>query len=243
MRPIENVIREIQSLPSKHLFFADSTLTCNPTYTKTLFDHMKALNKTFSCYGNINTLGKDEHLLKAAQEAGCTLWLIGFESINQQTIENSGKRTNLVTEYASAIKKIHDYGMMIMGLFIFGFDTDHPQVFQDTYEAIQRWELDRTGFAILTPFPGTQLFDELNKADRIFTTDWSQYNLKNVVFQPKNMSADELFKGVSQLVHDFYSFPNILRRTFYDGHPTILRFIDRVFGDYLTKKVYYILGF
>jgi radical SAM superfamily enzyme YgiQ (UPF0313 family) len=243
MRPIQNVIQEIQSLPSKHLFFADSTLTSNPTYTKNLFNQMKPLNKTFSCYGNINILGNDEKLLQAAQEAGCNLWLIGFESINQQTINNTGKHTNVVKEYASTIKKIHDHGMMIMGLFIFGFDTDYLPVFQDTYEAIQRWELDRAGFAILTPFPGTQLFKEFNTAGRILTKNWSQYNLKNVVFQPKHMSTSELSTGVARLVHEFYSVPNILRRILYDGHPTVLRFINRIVGDYLTKKTYNILGF
>lgn len=243
MRPIEKVIEEIKSIESKRLFFADSSLTVNPSYTKTLFKEMKGLNKSFSCYGNINTLAKDDELLNLAKEAGCDLWLVGFESINQETIKDIGKRTNIAKEYASGVRKVKDHDMMIMGLFMFGFDTDAPDVFDTTLNAIYEWELDKAGFAMLTPFPGTRLFDELEKEGRILTKDWAKYNLKNVVFQPKNMSAEELFEETTKLVKEFYSFPNSFKRAIQDDNFTIYHFFNRIIGDFSAKKFYKVFGY
>ena len=242
MRPIVEVIKEIKSIRSKRLFFADSSLTINPEYTKTLFKKMKGLKKTFSCYGNINVLGNDKEILELANEAGCELWLIGFESINQETLHAIGKQTNKVDEYANTVRKIRNHGMRIMGLFMFGFDTDMPEVFDTTIQAIYRWKLDKAGFAILTPFPGTKLYSELEKEGRILTKDWSKYNLKDVVFQPKNMTKEELYEGTKRLVNEFYSTTNSLKRSFRDDHITPHRFVYSVTSDYSAKKLYNVFG-
>lgn len=242
MRPLDNVIDEINHINSKRLFFIDNSLTINLDYTKALFKKMKGLNKKVICYGNINVLGRDEELLRLSREAGCDLWLVGLESINQKTIEFMRKTTNKVEEYASAIKKIHDYGIMIQGLFVFGFDNDTPAVFDETLEAINKWELDKAGFAILTPFPGTILFNKFEQEGRIITKDWSKYNLKNVVFKPKKMSEEELFTGTRRLVKEFYSLPNSFRRCLRDRNLESHGFSNRLIGDYFSKKFYYIFG-
>lgn len=242
MRPLDNVIDEIRHINSRRLFFVDNSLTVNPEYTKALFKKMKGLNKKFSCYGNINVLGKDEELLRLSREAGCDLWLVGLESINQETIERIGKTTNKVEEYASTIKKLHDYGMMIQGLFMFGFDNDTPDIFDKTLEAIYKWELDKAGFAILTPFPGTMLFNKFEEEGRILTEDWTKYNLKNVVFKPKNMSEEELFTGTRRLVKEFYSLPNSIRRCLMDRNLESHGFLNRIAGDFCSKKFYNIFG-
>lgn len=212
-RPVKNAIEEIKSIPQKALIFYDTSLTIDPNYTKSLFREMRGLNKKFSCCGNMDVLANDEDLLKLAKEAGCTTWLIGFESISQKTIDLIGKKTNKVKEYISAIKKIHDHGMSVVGSFMFGFDTDTLDVFDKTQKAIYDWEIDLADFGILTPYPGTPLFDKLEKEGRILTKDWSKYTMRNVVFKPKNMSKDELFKGYNRMVTEFYSTPNIIKRT------------------------------
>lgn len=212
-RPVKNVIEEIKSIPQKALIFYDSSLTIEPKYTKYLFREMRGLNKKFSCCGNIDVLASDEELLKLANQAGCTTWLIGFESISQKTIDNIGKKTNKVEEYAPAIKKIHDYGMSVVGSFIFGFDTDTLDVFEKTRKAINDWEIDLADFAILTPYPGTPLFDRLKKEGRILTQDWAKYTMQNVVFKPKNISEDELLNGARKIAKEFYSNSSIINRT------------------------------
>ena len=238
VRSVNKVIEEIKSLQAKRFFFADSSLTINSSYTKQLFREMIGLNKKFSCYGNINVLHNDDELLYLASEAGCESWLVGFESVSQETIEYIGKKTNKVEDYASAVKKIRDYGMMITGLFMFGFDTDKPNIFETTLKAIYKMELDRAAFAIVTPFPGTTLFNELEMEGRILTKDWSKYNLRNVVFQPKNISIEQLLNGRNFLSREFYSFSNCLRRSFQDKNLNFIRLMKRTVGDYLLNRFY-----
>lgn len=210
-KSVNKVIDEIKSIQSKRIFFADSSLTTNCNYSKKLFHEMIGLNKKFSCYGNINVLNNNDELLKLASKAGCEQWLIGFDSVNKDTIRYIGKKSNKVEEYVSAVKKIREYNMNIMGLFVFGFDTDKPDIFETTLKMIYKMELDRPVFSILTPFPGTVLYNQLEREGRILTKDWSKYNLRNVVFQPKNLKVDQLFNETNSTIKEFYSFPKSLR--------------------------------
>ncbi|MBU0496455.1 MAG: B12-binding domain-containing radical SAM protein [Candidatus Thermoplasmatota archaeon] len=237
-RPVRQVIEEIRTIESERFMFADSSLTINSDFTKALFQEMIGLNKKFSCYGNINVLQNDDELLDLARRAGCETWLVGFESINQDAIRHIGKSTNKVQEYASGIKKIRDQGMSIIGLFIFGFDTDTPNIFKATLNAVNTWKLDRAGFAILTPFPGTIVFDDLDIENRIFTRDWAKYNLRNIVYYPKNMSVKQLFSGRNYIAKKFYSLPNCLRRSVQEKNLTFDRFLRRTAGDFLLNRYF-----
>jgi len=211
-RPVGEVIDEIKSIPQKTIMFYDSSLTINPKYSKDLFRKMKGLKKKFFCNGNSNVLANDLELVELSKEAGCVAWLIGFESISQETIDEIGKTTNKVDEYKQAVKNIHDEGMAVIGCFIFGFDTDKPSVFNETLQVIKELEIDVADFCILTPFPGTPIFNRLEKDGRILTKDWSKYTLKNVVFKPKNMSSDELLDGVRKMYINFYSTQYTVKR-------------------------------
>jgi len=237
-RPIEQVIEEIKSIKTERFMFADSSMTIDKKFTKQLFQEMIGLNKKFSCYGNINILQNDDELLYLAKKAGCETWLIGFESINQESLLHIGKSLNKVQDYASGVKKISDYEMRIIGLFIFGFDTDIPDIFETTLKAIYEWDLDRAAFAVLTPFPGTELFSELEKEERILTKDWEKYNLRNVVFQPKNFSVDQLFRGRNTVAKKFYSFSNCLRRSIQDKNLNFNRLIRGTAGDFLLNRYF-----
>jgi len=210
MRPIDDVIEDISLIPNKGFFFIDNSLTVNPSYTKELFRRMKCLNKFFSAYGNIDVLGRDEELLKIAKEAGCRTWYIGLESVCQKSIDSIRKHTNRVDNYISSIKKIHEYGMNVMGSFVLGFDNDTMNVFNETDEFIRKSEIDMPLFNILTPYPGTPLYDRLNSEGRILTRDWSKYDLEHVVFQPKNMSPEELVSKIKWIRDRQY---NILTTT------------------------------
>lgn len=204
-RPIENVINEIKSIKQKNLIFFDSSLTIDPKYTKILFKNMIGLNKHFSCYGNVNVLFKDEKFLKMASEAGCTSWCIGFESISQNVIHNMGKTTNKVKDYIKAVKKIRDYNMNVTGSFIFGFDDDVLSTFKDTMKMIEKLDIDIGCFNILTPFPGTPLFERFEKENRITTYDWAYYTCAETVFMPKHMTQQELYNETIKTLKKFYS--------------------------------------
>jgi len=170
------------------------------------------LNKKFSCNGNSDVLAHDKELVQLSKEAGCVSWLIGFESISQKTIDEMGKKTNNVKEYQQAVKNIHDNGMVAIGCFVFGFDTDIKEVFDDTLRTIKKLEIDVADFSVLTPFPGTPLFAKLDNEGRILSKDWSKYTMKNVVFEPRNMTPEELRKGVNKMYMEFYSTPYTVRR-------------------------------
>ena len=166
------------------------------------------------CNGNVNVLKKDEELLKLASEAGCLQWHIGFESVSQKNIDGVGKNTNKVEDYFSTVQKIHDHGIDVIGEFILGFDNDTVDTFSLTRDFVEHLEVDAAGFNILVPYPGTPLFERLEREGRIFTKDWSRYReLDSVVFQPKNMTPYELLDGTQYVKKEFFSFNNVVIRS------------------------------
>ena len=211
-RPVDEVIAELKSMPQKTVMFYDASLTINPEYAKKLFRKMKSVNKKFFCNGNSDVLANDLELVKLSKEAGCVSWLVGFESISQDAIDIIGKKTNKIDEYHRAVKNIHDNKMAVVGDFIFGFDTDNLETFDKTLKFIKKLKIDVADFCILTPFPGTPIYSKLDKENRILTKDWSEYNLRNIVFQPKNMSPEELTQGLRNIYLEFYSTKYTIQR-------------------------------
>jgi radical SAM superfamily enzyme YgiQ (UPF0313 family) len=212
-RSIENAIKELEAIPQKFIVFSDPSLTINPKYTKQLFKAMKGLNKKFIGEGNANVLARDDELLKLAAEAGCIYWYVGFESVNQETVNSIGKTTNKVESYKKVIEKVHDYGMCLEAALMFGFDTDAPDVFENTLQAIQSWDIDLMDFSTLTPYPGTPLFSQLEEQGRILTREWQKYDSFQVVFQPKQMTPDQLLKGVQRMWEEFYTPLQCIKRS------------------------------
>jgi radical SAM superfamily enzyme YgiQ (UPF0313 family) len=122
------------------------------------------------------------------------------------------KGTNKVKEYPTAIKKVKEHGMMVTGLFMFGFDTDTLDVFDKTYQTVCQWDLDCAQFNILTPYPGTNVYEEFERQGRILTKDWSKYDVGHVVFQPKLMSQAGILQGITRTASRYLSIPNAMRR-------------------------------
>jgi len=110
------------------------------------------------------------------------------------------------------VKKIKDYGMELYANFMFGFDNDTRDPFKQTLDAIYDWDLTHPNFFILTSYPNTPICHQLEKEGRILTRDWSLYNLRNVVFQPKNMAPEELKEGTLNLFYEFYSTKNVIEK-------------------------------
>ncbi|HEC93104.1 MAG TPA: B12-binding domain-containing radical SAM protein [Candidatus Atribacteria bacterium] len=208
-REIDEVIKELKSIESKIIWFRDASLTIDVEYTKKLLRRMieEKLNKRWFAYATTTTLGKDDELLKLASKAGCVAWMVGFE-----TISNYNFPKNRGADFSKVVEKVGKHGMGICGSFIFGFDNDTPETFDRTYEEVSSWELESAEFNILTPLPKTPLFEKLDREKRILTKDWSKYNLANVVFQPKNLTAGELKEGVKKISQKFYAIPSMLKR-------------------------------
>jgi len=238
-RPVDNVIEEMKIIKSKNIFFADASLTINPPYSKQLFKEMKEVGKKFRCFGNINTLARDDEFLKLAREAGVAKWYVGIESISQANINLSGKGTNKVEKYAQAIKKIKDNGMAVCGFLMFGFDFDTPDIFEKTLHAIYDWGVDEASFSIITPYPGTKLFERLEKEGRITNYDWSRYEEGKVNYKPKKLTEDELLEGIRYIARDFFSIKQSFKRSFnrYNINPIngIISFVENMSARYFYQ--------
>ncbi|MBR2913551.1 MAG: DUF4070 domain-containing protein, partial [Oscillospiraceae bacterium] len=154
----------------------------------------------------------DEELLDLMKKSGCQGLFIGFESINPSSISDVHKVQNRTDGYERAIKAIHDRGIMINASLVFGLDGDTVDTFDATLDWIVRHKIETVTSHILTPYPGTALYERMKAQGRIVTDDLSLYNTANVVFKPANMTAQELYDGYIRIYKQIYSFKNIIRR-------------------------------
>jgi radical SAM superfamily enzyme YgiQ (UPF0313 family) len=214
-RPVENVIEELKQMQNKMLVIHDPHLTTNRKYAKELFREMikNKINKSWVANGTTNVLLKaDDEFLKLARKSGCVEWFVGFESVSQAALNGIKKTHNKVEDFERMIKRVHKHGMTIQGGIIFGFDEDTPDIFDTTIQKINELDIDVLELNILTPYPGTPLFERLEKDERLLTRDWSRYNQVDIVFQPKNMTIEELREGTRKVAKEFYSWPNIIKK-------------------------------
>jgi radical SAM superfamily enzyme YgiQ (UPF0313 family) len=123
-----------------------------------------------------------------------------------------GKRMNAIEHYSDVVKKLHDHGIGVHGSFIFGYDHDDISVFDNVLEFTRKVKLDAAFMPVLTPFPGTGIYDTLEAEGRILSRDWSMYDMEHVVFAPKNMTPEELQAGHDRANREFYSVGNIFTR-------------------------------
>ncbi|MFO8077502.1 MAG: radical SAM protein [Thermoplasmatota archaeon] len=214
-RPVQEVIEDIKAMRNRMFIFHDPHMTVNRKYAKELFKEMikQKIHKYWIANGTTNVLNAvDDEFLRLAKKSGCVEWFIGFESVSQKALDGIKKTHNKVENFKHLVSKLHDFGMTVQGGIIFGFDEDTPDIFDMTLEKIYDINMDVLEINILTPYPGTPLYDRLKKQGRIFTHDWSKYNQVDVVFEPKHMSPEELKAGARKIAKEFYSHYNIMKR-------------------------------
>jgi radical SAM superfamily enzyme YgiQ (UPF0313 family) len=211
-RPIAEVAAEYASFKGKIIIFWDDNLAGDLEYAKALFRAIAPYRKWWSSQASIHA-GRDDEFLEAAARSGCKQLFLGLESISQQSMTEVHKGFNQVAEYHRLIERIHSHGIAVQVGIVFGFDHDPPQIFEQTIDFLENAGVQNATFNILTPFPGTRLFQRLEKEGRILTYDWSQYNSRqHVVYQPKQMSVAELLAGFHYANERFYSLRSIARR-------------------------------
>ena len=215
VRPVQEVIAEIESLNSPQFFFVDDALGLNREVGKKLFTEMIPLQRLWMGQGTVS-LAEDVELLKLMRRAGCRGLLIGFESVQKGTQHEIKKIKNLKIDFYEAMRRFHGEGFGILGSFIFGFDYENKDVFEQTFEFIIKGRLDSVQPRILTPLPGTRLYTRLLSEGRLFEPDWwlRGYPPDTLLFQPKSMTADELLSGYARLNRQTYSFGAMIKRFF-----------------------------
>ncbi|MFH1220318.1 MAG: radical SAM protein [Candidatus Eisenbacteria bacterium] len=203
-RSVQSVVEEVRSLASKFVAFVDDNIAGSHPHAKQLFTALAPLNIRWICQAPIS-IGKDFELLRLMRKAGCRGVFVGFESIVPDCLKEVGKGFNVVDKFKEHIKRIHDHGISVEGAFIFGFDHDDKDCFKRTLDFIVKSKIDFAQFGILTPFPGTKLYQKLNQENRILNHDWEKYDIAHTVFKPAKMTPEELEEGRRWIEDQFYS--------------------------------------
>jgi radical SAM superfamily enzyme YgiQ (UPF0313 family) len=210
-RPVEEVIREVESCGSRRISINDADFFGTAEHPKEIMRALKGRGVRWQA-GVTSKFAMDDRMLELAAASGCTLLSIGFESISSDTLKSVHKQVNRPETFAALVKKVHSHGIMVFGLFMFGFDGDAPSVFQETARFNIEADYDACAYSVLTPYPGTLTWYEMKKANRIVSFDWEKYDQANVVYRPAQMSRDELRLGQIAAYETFYALPSLMRR-------------------------------
>jgi radical SAM superfamily enzyme YgiQ (UPF0313 family) len=210
-RPIDDVVAELKTFEDRKAIFIDLSPVEDVHYAKALYRAMFPLQMRWVGLSTARIV-EDAELLRLAAQSGCKGLLIGFESISQDTLNETHKHFHAAPQYGEVVKKLHDHGIGIQGCFVFGFDNDDESVFARTAEFVDRTGIDLPRYAVATPFPNTGLYRRLEAEGRLLHTDWSLYDVEHVVFRPRQMSPERLQEGLEWTWQQSYSWRSFFRR-------------------------------
>lgn len=216
-RCMDNVIAELNELRGQYVLFADDNLLSDKAQAETLFRAMKGMNIRWGCQISLDIV-QSPRLLDLMGENGCVGALIGFESLNESNLVQMKKKWNTHQgDYADALAKIYERGIMVFGSFVFGYDHDSIDVFERTLEFAMRSNLALAQFNPLIPIPATPLYARLKNEKRLLYNRWwldDDYRYGETIFKPTNMTPEELAQGCLRLRQSFNSYSAIARRMF-----------------------------
>jgi radical SAM superfamily enzyme YgiQ (UPF0313 family) len=210
-RPLDDVIRDVAAprfpgwLQNKLVWFWDDNLTANRRYVKSLLREMIPLKKWWLTQASLD-LTDDDELLGLMQDSGCVGVFLGIETLDAKALKSVSKSHNKVNRYRQAIRKLHDRGITVMAGLIVGFDTDTATSVDSLLDQVRELEIDAPFLSVLTPYYGTQLYDEMLQAGRILLDrDWTYYAGYGVAFRPAQMTVEELESAHARLWRALYA--------------------------------------
>lgn len=210
VQEVDEALAEIDRLPGKHLYFLDDHLLGNARFASALFEGMKGMNRVFQGAATVDSILRGDLIEKAA-DAGLRSLFVGFETFSPENLKQSNKKQNLQKDYVKAVNRLHSLGIMINGSFVFGLDNDDKDVFKRTVDWGVQHAITTSTYHVLTPYPGTQLFTEMEAEGRIITRNWDKYDTRSVVYQTRGMTANELESGYWWAYKEFYKWNNIFK--------------------------------
>ncbi|MEI7729058.1 MAG: radical SAM protein [Verrucomicrobiota bacterium] len=210
-RPPEDIARQLAESGEPYAAFLDNNLGAKRGYLRQLCRELKPLGKIWSAAISLD-VSDDHALVREMSLAGCTGVFVGFESLSDENLIGARKRTPRVADYARRIQIFHDQGIQVNGSFVLGFDGDRKDVFQTTAQWIEQNRLECATFHILTPYPGTPLFRQMETSGRLRHRNWNLYDTAHAVFYPKHMTPEELELGYDWLYRRLFSPASIWRR-------------------------------
>jgi radical SAM superfamily enzyme YgiQ (UPF0313 family) len=211
MRDVEQVVDEFRADGQPYAVFVDNNLGSRPDYLRRLCRALRPLEKIWSAAVTLDVTD-DPSLVREMALAGCTGVFVGFESLSNDNITDSKKKSPRTEDYARRVAVLHRNGIQVNGSFVLGFDHDRPDVFAKTVAWIEANRLECATFHILTPYPGTPLFAQLEAEGRLLHRDWSLYDTGHVVFRPKHLTAEQLAEGYAWCYRRLFGHASIWRR-------------------------------
>lgn len=210
-KSMKHIIDEAESCPQNYLFFLDDNITGSKEFAKELFKNLIPLKKRWVGQASIN-VSKDKEMMKLADKSGCKALLIGFESMTDSGLNRYRKSLKSIQENVDAIKRLQDNNILTMASLIFGLDNDTEEVFDAANEFLVRSKTAFFQSCIVTPYPGTPVFERLKSEGRILTDDWSKYDATKVVIKPTNFTPEFLLESANKLQEEIYSTSSIWKR-------------------------------
>jgi radical SAM superfamily enzyme YgiQ (UPF0313 family) len=211
VRDPEQVVAEFAATGQPYGVFIDNNLGSRREYLRRLCRALRGLNKIWSAAVSIDVTD-DPSLARDMALAGCTGVFVGFESLTDSNLAAAHKKTPNTADYARRVRLLHDHGIQVNGSFVLGFDHDGPDCFERTCDWIEENRLECATFHILTPYPGTPLFRQLQSEGRLLHTDWDQYDTAHVVFRPRLLTVEQLAAGYERCYERLFSPRSIWRR-------------------------------
>lgn len=218
LKPIKEVTEDIRRRKARRAIFIDLNLIADKHHAAKLFEALIPLK--IEWYGLATTILTDDlPLLDLAARSGCRGLLMGLESISTGTLRSNSKAFNDPEKYPQVVERLHARRIALQGCFVFGLDEDTPETFLKTAKFAVEAKIDLPRFAIVTPFPGTELYRQLDSQGRILSRNWELYDGQHAVFQPANMSVDELQRGTEAAWKHAYSWRSMAWRMAHTAAP------------------------
>ncbi len=215
--PADRIADEVRRVrrPGQMIFFIDDNITSDLPAAKELMRALIPLGVRWVSQSS-TAVAWDEEALELMKRSGCQGLLVGFESLDPGNLAAMNKRFNLAHGGpAAALENFRRAGLRIYGTFIFGYDGDGPETFEETVRFAVDQGLYIAAFNHITPFPGTPLYRRLEGEGRLLYDAWwldPAYRYNEVPYRPLRMSPEELEAGCLQARRSFYGWPSILRR-------------------------------
>lgn len=233
--PVSRIVRDIESTGSRTFIFLDDNIIGNSKYATELFNAIRPLGIKWVGQASLSDVRK-RGLIELAAKSGCKALFFGLESVSEHQLRKIGKSIREIENVKTAIKTVKDLGILFHASLIFGFDDDEKSVFYETLSFLNKQRIGTASFNILTPYPGTKIYEKFKSEGRLLTNDWKYYDHSTVVYKPKNMTPYELQSGGMWVKSEFSRLSSILRR--FPGnhaHPLLYLTINKGIRDHVRK--------
>lgn len=204
-RAVDDVVAELEALPIKRIAFADDNLTADKTYARELLERMAPLRLSWSCQASLDT-AYDEELVGLMARAGCNSILIGFESLDPESLREARKSHNILARYERAIANVHAAGIHIIASFVVGFDADTKAAFDDIAAFTRKNGLSYVMVNALAAYPGTEYHRRMRREGRLLAVETSFVNGIYPTVRYKNITPSEMMLGCLDALHRIYDY-------------------------------------